>query len=276
MKKRLLFLDLDGTLLNDAKQITEGNRRALDLALEYGHGVIITTGRPLKGAMDQARKLGLDRPGCLFIAYNGAAIYDWAQQKQIYSRSLPLQTVTRIFNAANAQGEHIQTYDTWNVLVEPHCDDEAVRRYCSLIGMEFQVIGDVHTDLKEEPVKCLVINYNERTGLTKIQDWIRTHMDAEVDCFFSCDQYLEVVPKGINKGEAVKMLCDMMQVDISNAVAVGDAANDLAMIKTAGIGVAMANATDEVKAVADYITTLDNNHDGVAEVVERFFSEKAE
>ena len=276
MKKRLLFMDLDGTLLNDEKKITDGNRAALDQLLERGHGAIITTGRPLKSAMDQAHKLNVDRPGCYLIAYNGAVIYDWAQEKQIFTRSLPYSTVNRVVELANERGEHVQTYDTWNVLVEKRCDDAAVRRYCSLIGMEFRVIGDVHTDLTEEPVKCLVINYEEKSGLLKIQDWIREHMEQEVDCFFSCDQYLEVVPKGMSKGEAVKMLSAMMGVGIEDTVSVGDAANDLSMIEAAGIGVAMANATQEVKAVADYITILDNNHDGIAEVVERFFSEKAE
>jgi len=276
MKKRMLFMDLDGTLLNDAKQITDGNRAALDLALERGHGVIITTGRPLKSAMDQARMLGMDRPGCYLIAYNGAVIYDWTTEKQIFCRSLPYAVVHRIFDQALERGEHIQTYDTWKVLVEQRCDNASVRRYCGLIGMEFQVIEDVRKDLKEEPVKCLVINYERQAGLLKVQDWIRQNMQAEVDCFFSCDQYLEVVPKGMSKGEAVKMLCQMMGVDIAEAVAVGDAANDLSMIETAGIGVAMANGTAEVKAVADYITTLDNNHDGIAEVVERFFGEKVD
>lgn len=276
MKKRLLFMDLDGTLLNDEKRITEGNRAALDCLLERGHGAIITTGRPLKSAMDQARLLGMDRPGCYLIAYNGAVIYDWAQEKQIFSRSLSYGAVKRVVELANERGEHIQTYDARKVLVEQRCDDAAVRRYCRLIGMEFSVIEDVRTDLTEEPVKCLVINYEEKSGLLKIQDWIRAHMGQEVDCFFSCDQYLEVVPKGMSKGEAVKMLSAMMGVDIGDTVSVGDAANDLSMLEAAGIGVAMANATAEVKAIADYITRNDNNHDGIAEVVERFFSEKAE
>ena len=276
MKKRLLFMDLDGTLLNDEKKITEGNRTALNALLERGHGAIITTGRPLKSAMDQARLLGMDRPGCYLIAYNGAVIYDWAQEKQIFTRSLPYSAVNRVVELANERGEHIQTYDTWKVLVEKRCDDAAVRRYCRLIGMEFSVIEDVHTDLKEEPVKCLVINYEEKSGLLKVQEWIRANMAAEVDCFFSCDQYLEVVPKGMSKGEAVKMLSQMMNVAIADTVSVGDAANDLSMIEAAGIGVAMANATPEVKAVADYITMKDNNHDGIAELVERFFSQNVE
>lgn len=276
MEKRMLFLDLDGTLLNDAKEITRGNREALNLALERGHGVIITTGRPLKSALDQAHKLGLDRPGCYVVAYNGAVIYDWAREKQIFCRALPYDVVNRTVAKANEMGLHVQTYDTWKVLVEKRCDDAAVRRYCSLIGMEFAVIDDVRTDLKEEPVKCLVINYEEKTDLLKIQAWIRGNMAEEVDCFFSCEQYLEVVPKNINKGEAVKMLCQILDIRIENTVAAGDAANDLAMIETAGIGVAMANGTDEVKAVANYITVRDNNHDGIAEVVEKFFSEAVE
>ena len=275
MKRRLLFLDLDGTLLNDEKQITPGNRQALEKALQDGHGVIITTGRPLRSAMEQARNLGLDQPGCFFIAYNGALIYDWAKNAQVYKHSLPVQTVIRLFRQAEKMGVHIQTYDTWDVLVEPRCDDTEVRRYCQLIRMDFKVMENVETALQEEPVKCLAINFDRKDGLLAFQAWIRENMAEEVDCFFSCDQYMEIVPKGMSKGDAVKRLCGMLQVDIADAVAAGDAANDLTMIRTAGIGVAMANATEEVKAAAQYITKRDNNHDGIAEVVEQFFWEAA-
>ena len=272
MNKRMLFLDLDGTLLDDRKEITSGNRKALEEALERGHGVIITTGRPLKSAMAQARKLGLDKPGCFLIAYNGAVIYDWEKQEQIFARTLEIPTVLEVFDYVNQKGVHIQTYDTWDVLVEKRCDDAAVRRYCDMIVMEHRVMNDVHTDLTEEPVKCLVIDYDDRTGPLAVEKWLKEEMAEKVDCFFSCDAYLEVVPKGMSKGEAVKMLCQMMGVPIENAVAVGDAANDLSMIEMAGIGVAMANGTAEVNAVAQYITQRDNNHDGIAEVVEKFFS----
>ena len=275
MKKRLLFLDLDGTLLNDAKEITPGNREALERTLQRGHGVIITTGRPLKSALAQARRLGLDKPGCYTIAYNGAMVYDWSKQDKMFARALSKDSVIRVFEQANKIGEHIQTYDSYDVLVEPRGDDEAVRRYCKMVSMTHRVIDDIHTDLQEDPVKCLVINYEKKEGLLKMQDWIRENM-PEMDCFFSCEQFLEVVPKGMNKGEAVKMLCKKLDVEIENAVACGDAANDLAMLKAAGIGVAMINGADEVKAVADYITTRDNNHDGVAEAADKFFYEEVD
>jgi HAD superfamily hydrolase (TIGR01484 family) len=202
-------------------------------------------------------------------------VYDWGKQGNVFTRALDIPSVIRVFEKANEIGEHIQTYDSFDVLVEPRGDDEALRRYCKMVIMTHRVIGDVHTDLQEDPVKCLVINYEKKDGLLKMQDWIRANMEG-MDCFFSCDQYLEVVPRGMSKGEAVKMLCGVLGVEIENAVVVGDAANDLAMLKAAGIGVAMGNGTDEVQAAADYITTRDNNHDGVAEVADKFFYEAVE
>lgn len=275
MKKRLLFLDLDGTLLNDEKQITQGNRLALERTLRLGHGVIITTGRPLKSALDQARRLGLDKPGCYTIAYNGAMVYDWQAGKSIFSRALEIPAVIRVFEEADRLGEHIQTYDSQNVLVEAQGEDAALARYCRMVGMTHRVIEDVHRDLKEAPVKCLAINFEKKEGLEKMQAWIRENI-PQMDCFFSSDFFLEVVPKGMNKGEAVRMLCQRLGVQIENAVAAGDAANDLAMLEAAGIGAAMINGSDQVKAIADYITTRDNNHDGVAEIADRFFYEAAE
>lgn len=276
MEKRLLFLDLDGTLLNDAKEVTQGNRDALEQALERGHGVVIATGRPLKSAKDLAHRLGLDKPGCMMISSNGAILYDWAKNDTIFSCTLPISSVRKLFAEANRRKLHIQTYEGDLVLVEPHCEDEALQWYCNRIGMNHRVIEDANRDVVQEPVKCLMIDYYDQTDLQAMQQWIRENMQDEVDCFFSCKEYLEIVVKDMNKGNAVRRLCEMMEIDISNAVAVGDAANDLSMICAAGIGVAMANGTDDVKAAADYITTRDNNHDGISEVVAQFLNEKAE
>ena len=273
MKKRLLFLDLDGTLLNDKKEITDGNKIALEQALERGHSIVIATGRPLKSAKDLAGRLGLDKPGCIMIASNGAILYDWAKNDTIFSCTMPIPTVRKLFAEANRRSLHIQTYEGELVLVEPRCEDEALEWSCSKIGMQHRVIADAQQDVVQEPVKCLMIDYYDQTDLQAMQQWIRENMAQEADCFFSCREYLEIVTKGMNKGNAVRHLCEMMGVDIANAVAVGDAANDLSMIQAAGIGVAMANGTAEVKTVADYITERDNNHDGIAEVVNKFLSE---
>lgn len=270
MDKRILFLDLDGTLLNDRKEITTGNRAALEAALSRGHRVVITTGRPLTSAIIQAQRLGLDGPGCYLIAFNGSVVYDCGAGETIYSHPLTVEQVCKVYDEANRRGVHIQTYDDVDVLVEARNDNENVRRYCSLINMEYRVIQDVHTDLVQPPVKALLIDFHDRKPVEEMEDWIRTHLAGEVDCYFSSQYYLEVVPVGMNKGAAVTAMCQRLGIPLECSIAVGDAENDLSMIQTAGLGVAMANGIPEAKACADYVTQRDNNHDGIAEVVERF------
>ena len=269
MQTHLLFLDLDGTLLNSQHQISDGNRRALEGALQRGHGVVIATGRPLKSAMIQAHSLGLDQPGCFLAAYNGGVIYDWGSGTQLYRRALDWETVWEVFDLINEKGLHIQTYDRDGVLVEKRCDNALVRQYCGTGAVGFRVIGDVRTDLSEPPVKILLID-PQRQVLAQAQQELQQKLGHRADVFFSCSTYLEIVSAGVNKGEAVKMLSSRLGVPLERTVAVGDEANDLSMIRTAGLGVAMANGTGEVKAAAGYITRRNNDQDGVAEVVELF------
>jgi Cof subfamily protein (haloacid dehalogenase superfamily) len=133
----------------------------------------------------------------------------------------------------------------------------------------FRVIGDVRTDLSEPPVKILLID-PQRQVLAQAQQELQQKLGHRADVFFSSSTYLEIVSAGVNKGEAVKMLSSRLGVPLERTVAVGDEANDLSMIRTAGLGVAMANGTGEVKAAAGYITRRNNDQDGVAEVVELF------
>lgn len=276
MDSKILFLDLDGTLLNDQKDCTEKNRRAMERAIARGHRLVITSGRPLKSALLQAERLGLAGEGCYVIAYNGAVLYDCSHRKEIFRKALPLEAVYRIFDEANRRRVHIQTYRGENVIVEPGNDNETVRRYCSLAGMSFQVVEDIRRALAEPPVKALLIDFQDRNSIEAMKQWICAQMQGSVDCCFSSQSYLEVVPAGVNKGCAVTTLCQKLGIAVRNAVAVGDEANDISMLQAAGVGVAMQNAAPEVKAAADYITERDNNQDGIEEVIERFLGESAD
>ena len=267
--KKALFLDLDGTLLDDAKGIPDINRTAIEKLLENGHSVIITTGRPLSSAVTQAERLGLTEPGCYLIAYNGGILYDTSKRKEIYKSTLPLQYVRKAFREAERRGIHIQTYNDTKVVVEPRCNDKELGIYCSRILMEYEVIPDIDM-LTEEPVKMLIIDFEDKTPLEEFRKWIATWGGNDIDTFFSCDEYVEIVSKNLNKGNALRQMADLLGIPIENTIAAGDAANDTDMIREAGIGCAMINGADEVKAQADYITTLDNNQGGVAEIIERF------
>ena len=269
MDRKALFLDLDGTLLNDYKEITPGNSSAISKALLAGHKIIINTGRPLVSAIKQAQALHLDGAGCYLAAYNGGVLYDMEHRSVISKVSIPVELVKLTFEEANRRNIHIQTYSDTRVLVEPRCDDNEIKRYCELMDMTYQVIPNIH-ELAQEPVKMLLINYQDPSSLEGFRMWINSWADAQLDAFFSCNEYVEIVPKGLNKGNALRQMAALLHVPMENTVAAGDAQNDLPMIQAAYIGVCMCNGCRECKEASDYITIRDNNSDGIAEVIEKF------
>lgn len=269
MDRKALFLDLDGTLLNDRKEITSENRTAISKALLAGHKIIINTGRPLVSAVAQAQTLHLDGAGCYLAAFNGGVLYDMEHRSVISKVSIPVELVKLTFEEASRRNIHIQTYSDTKVLVEPRCDDNEIRRYCELINMTYQVIPSI-SELVQEPVKMLLINFDDPSPLDEFRKWINSWADTLLDAFFSCNEYVEIVPKGLNKGNALRQMAALLHVPMENTVAVGDAQNDLPMLQAARIGICMRNGCKECKEAADYVTVRDNNNDGIAEVIKEF------
>lgn len=269
MTPKALFLDLDGTLLNDQREITPGNKTAIDRALAADHKVIIATGRPLISALAQAEELGLTEPGCYVIAFNGGMIYDMGTGSVVYSKSIDKSIVAQVFAEAKRRKIHLQTYDERLVLVEEYYDQDCVDRYCKKIGMEYQQIPSI-SNLKLDPCKMLAINYEDQEPLREFINWIHEHVGAHLVAFFSCKEFIEIIPQGLGKGNAIQRLAAILGIPMEDTIAAGDQENDLSMIRDAGLGCAMANAVPAVKAAADYITEHDNNHDGIKEIIEKF------
>ena len=269
MEKKLLFTDLDGTLLNDKKEITDGNRRAVEAMLSAGHSVIIATGRPLSSALKQAARLGLNGPGCLLICFNGCTIYDIASGRTLYHEALSFEDLYVLFDEAARRDLHIQTYDESHVLVEPRCDTWRVHTYCTTTLMDLKVIPDVRT-LTRRPEKALLIDHDNKDKLDSFRAFVDEYSHGRPASTATCPEYLEVMNVTATKGSALVRTAELLGVPIRNTVAAGDAENDLTLIKAAGTGAVMRNGSDDVKAVADYITERDNNNDGVAEIIERF------
>lgn len=273
MESKLLFLDLDGTLLNDQKRVSPENQQAIHLALSRGHRVVIASGRPLNSTLAQAEAIGLRDVCGYLIAWNGAVIYDCTQKQEILRRTMDMESVYELFDEANRRKIYIQTYDGDDVVIESRNDNENVRRYCSEINVDFRVIDNIRSDLSEPPPKALMIDYDGRMFTEPMRRWIISHMAGRVDTFFSRQYYLEVVTAGQNKGRAVLDLCRLLNFPLRDTVAAGDEGNDISMLRAAGIGAAMKNAAPEVKAAANYVTRRDNNHDGVAEIIYHYLLE---
>jgi len=281
MGKKLIFLDLDGTALTDDKKLPSGNRKAIDEAMAAGHKIVVTTGRPLASARKQALRHGLAGPGSYIVAYNGGLIYDAEHEKVIFQQTIDLETVRAVFAEAARRGVHIQAYRGDKVLVDPRNEDAELRSYCSLIEIDYEVIPDI-AQLTDEPVKLhsstLALQpggsdseaVEPDAGLVALRDWINTEYPEKLDAFLSAPVYLEIVSHGMNKGIAVHKMAELLDCPIEDTIAIGDEANDIPMIREAGIGAAMCNGLAEAKDAADYVTEADNNHNGVAEVIRKF------
>lgn len=265
---KILFTDLDGTLLNDDKTISSENLLAIERAAKAGHAVIITTGRSLSSAMPYIEALAAVQKNCYAITYNGGLIYDYTNHKPIFKKTIPLTDVKYIFQQAEKFHIHCQTYEKDYVLALRNSPE--LEEYKEHSGMPVQIDPALTEHLLEEPAKVLTSCLDNR----ELHDAYRRYMEpwakGRLSLFFSNDRYLEHVPEGISKGNAIHFLCSYLGVPISQILAAGDAENDIAMIKEAGTGVCMANGTKEVQSLAHYVTLRDNNHGGIAEIIEKF------
>lgn len=265
---KILFTDCDDTLLTTDKKVCEKNRKAIDQMIAAGHKIVLTSGRSLPSTKLQAEAIDLTFEGCYIIAYNGGEIYDYYNNKTIYKNTLPLDIVENVFHMCEEKGIHVQTYDDKYVL--SHEKNDSLIRYCNTMACEYKVVDDVIPCFQDGPCKILVVDYHNQDNLEEMRKKILDLYGDTVDSYYSNKFYLEVVPKGVNKGAAIHHLSEILGVPMENTVAAGDNMNDIAMIKEAYVGVAVANAVEAAKEAADYITVLDNNEGAVAEIIEKF------
>ena len=268
-KKRLLFVDIDGTLLTTAKELTPLNARMMDKALKQGQGIILTTGRAPASTILQSKRLHLDKKGCYMICCNGAQVIDSASGKILFSQGLDLEIIRRCFKEAEMFGVYIQTYDQDLIIAQE--DSPYLHEYSRILEMEYEVVPDAAAYMPSDyrPLKLLCLD-KDHSKLDRFRDHLYTIYDGVLDISFSQETYLEIVSKGISKGNALIKMAEMLHVPLAHCIAAGDSENDISMIRTAGTGVAMANAEPAVKEAADYVTQADNNNSGIAEVIEAF------
>ena len=267
-EKKILFLDIDDTLVTRDKKLTPENEQAIREALDLGHKIVISTGRPLAGAMRTINQLNLTEEGCYAITYNGAMIWDSYREKAVFRQTLPLEYVRYIFARAREAGIHCQTYDDSHILTA--VDNEEVRSYSQKTLLPYRVDPGLPDSLTEEPVKVLLIDLYDHSRIAAFADSLAGWAKGKASVFFSNDYYLECVKEGLSKGFAVEFLANYLDIPMENTIAAGDSENDLSMLTTAHIGCAMANAIDICKEAADYITENDCDHSGVAEIIRKF------
>ena len=283
---KLLFTDLDGTLLSDDKQILDVDMSAISKMLEEGHKLVLCTGRPLTSAKMLAKRYGFDRPGFFLVSFNGGLIYDYATEKSILTRRISVDDVKFIMDRAHECGMHAHTY-AGDLVVSEH-ETEQLKTYCRIMQMDYLVVNDIREYFGSEgvtsglapnvpinvvvkpPIKVNIITPFDHGSLVDFRAEMRKTTAGKLFDVFSKPEMLEFSHMKSNKGDAVRFMADFYKVPLSSTIAVGDEENDCPMIEAAGVGVAMSNASEVAKKVANYVTVADNNHGGIAEVIQKF------
>ena len=271
MKSKILFSDIDDTLLNKDKSISRENRNLIVKMLEQGHYFVAVTGKPIAVARQVVRNLGLTMPGCYMLAFNGAIIYDCAADRALAEYTLPLDIVREVIEEADRKGIYVQTYQNRYILTREHSKE--LDFYLEEAKMKYKLVPDIFSYLEKEPYKVLAVSLDGQEPLLELKKNFREkHPELEKRCsiFFSNEEYLEFCPKDINKGTGVKYLSQFLNIPLEDTVAVGDAGNDIPMIEVAHVGAAVKNAVPELKEAADYVTEKDHEESAVAEVIKRF------
>lgn len=265
---KILFSDLDGTLLKDDKSISETNRIAIQSMIENGHYFAICTGRPVASGRIVAKELGLTIPGCYMVCFNGSVIYDCAADRVIEEYSMEFDDVITLFEKAKMAGIHIHTYNDTDILALAHTKELDYYRLRS--NMNYKIIPNLIDGVSKNPQKCLLVSLDDRYKLEKFQNDNAPWTEKSMTSFFSCEQYLEYVPKGVDKGFGMRRLTSFLGLAQEDVIAIGDERNDISMLQAAHVGIAMSNSHPDVFSYADVVTEADNNHDGVAEAIYKY------
>ena len=266
MKYKLLVLDLDGTLTNTKKEITEHTRNTLMEAQERGIKIVLASGRPTYGVAPIAEKLELKKYGGYILSYNGGEIINWQTGEMMYTNVLDAEVLPYLYQCSKDNQFAIVTYKDKYVITE-HPNDEYVLKEAILNVMETKKVDNFLEAVDFPVAKCMIVG--EPTRLAGLEKEMYEVLKDRMGVYRSEPYFLELVPKGIDKAQSLAVLLEKIGYTKEEMIAIGDGFNDKSMIEFAGLGVAMANAQEVVKQAADYIT-LSNEEDGVATVVEKF------
>ncbi len=266
--KKVLFTDMDGTLLLNDSTVSPAMQSALKTATDNGHRVVLTSGRPLDSILEVKDKFGLNFKNMWIIANNGSVIYNCDKKEYIFKKKLPIDIVLKVMELCEEAGIHAHVYTDKDIVGT--VEDEELAFYRSKIHLPFILTDDLRKTIPDGSFKVEIIALNDYPALVELRKVIEAKLGDVVDAVFSNTMYLEILPKGISKGNALLTLEKYLPVAHYNTYASGDAPNDLSMIEAAGVGVAMANAQQCVKDVADIVTKEDNNHNGLIEIIRSF------
>ncbi|OLS35883.1 Cof-type HAD-IIB family hydrolase [Bacillus sp. MRMR6] len=255
MHVRAIFIDMDGTLLKSSNHISNRNMQSIYRLMKKGVKVFLATGRHYEVTAPYHKEVGLDTP---MICLNGAAIHDAGTGRVTQMRTVQVN---------EERFHHLTTENPCNVIIHTanglYCKEtnEEIDYWTKVGKIPPRYIGDLRKADYQDVLKISV-----RTGEPSPEFSALFKKEADV---INWDDGFELVAQNVSKWSAIKSIIRDLRISPSEVIAIGDGPNDIEMLRHVGMGVAMGNASDEVKAVADYVTGH-HEHDGLAEFINHY------
>lgn len=262
---KMMTIDVDDTLLNDQRRVTEATKNALAEAIREGVKVTLATGRMFASAKQIASQVGMNVP---LITYQGSLVKNLLDDQVLYERWVPSEVARYLFEYAHQNHLHIQGYyDDHLVGLE---ENEKIKEYSRVSNVPYRIDSVEHL-LSKRLTKLLFFDEPDILDVHSVQ--LKKVLGDSVHITKSKPYYLEVLHKEGTKGHAVQFLAQHFGCELSQVIAIGDSWNDHEMLEVAGLGVAMGNAVESLKAIAGFVTKT-NNEDGVKHVIDQFILRK--
>lgn len=264
--KKLIALDIDGTLLNSENIITEKTREALIRAQDAGHTLVIASGRDPIGVMPYADALDFENHNGLICTFNGGKVINCETGEVLIDHSLDKDLALDILNFAKDNDMTYLIYAKDSIIT----NSEKTYKIAEIAEADhnvYEVIENLEDVIDFRPNKIL-FSIDPAYIDEKIELFDKKYK-GKVNAFKSTPFFYEIMPIGVEKGASLIEMAKFLGFDIKDTIAFGDERNDLEMLEAAGVGVVMANAPDIVKEYGDYITKS-NDEDGIAYYLDKF------
>lgn len=268
---RMVVTDLDGTLLNNKKQVSEGNRKAIQKLKDQDVKFVMATGR--SDVMTRAYTKKIDNAD-IVIGCDGAIIRNIRTGEILYENHISSETCHKAFKICQKYGLDYYVFAKDELV----SDDPQNERF--LLHQKFnenvledeqipmQVVEDLDQYVDDHIVYKIVASHNDTNYLDEVAKVVKKETDA--DAIRSGKRVLAIKARGVSKAEAIKKLAQALDISIKDIVAFGDEVNDIEMLRLVGLGIAMENAGDVVKEAADQVAG-NNEMDGVGKELDKIF-----
>ncbi len=268
---KLIALDLDGTLFNSKKEISERTKTAIHKAKQKGIKVVLATGRPLAGIKNILEELNLLQDNEYVLCFNGGLVVNAKTNEPIFECTLTGKDYKILANLAKELKVHHHAFSIRDGLItnenSQYTDYEA-----QINKLKINIINP-QTDILDDDIIIKVMFIDPPEILAQAVEKMPSLVQENYNAFNSAPFFFEITNKQVDKGSGLEHLAKYLGISQSEVIACGDEANDYSMINYAGLGVAMGNGIEKVKAISDYITDT-NDNDGIAKVIEKFILSK--